>query len=152
MGMTTRLYGCIEEYGVLAPAKRALVYAHNERIISGLPIEDTWPPLARRMFAITPADGPEPGPSYAYQSRVIHFGASFKSIEHEWEAWVYKFEQLLTRLLWLSATVHLQPEYAGIQTFQWRINPEKWRIDYDDAQAIAPITPDAWFYTEDINW
>jgi len=74
------------------------------------------------MLAITPADSAEPEPSHIHQSRIIHFGANFKSIGYEWIACKTKFEQLLMRLWWLSATVHFEPEYCGIQPFEWNID------------------------------
>ncbi|OAV45080.1 hypothetical protein A3850_011540 [Lewinella sp. 4G2] len=52
MGMTTYLYGVIEEYG-LNHHRSEEIYLHNERIIAGLPETDSWPPLSKNMFSIT---------------------------------------------------------------------------------------------------
>jgi hypothetical protein len=66
--MSTRLYGCIVEYGLQAGEMQAKIYAHNQTVLSQLPENDSWPPLAKKMFAITnnsafPAIGPDYGNS-----------------------------------------------------------------------------------------
>ena len=91
MGMATRLYGCIVEFGS-DPSIRSKIYNHNRKVINGLPQADKWPPLTRNMFTIT-HNMKEPSPNYAYSGRLIHFGANFKSVEYEWEEWKAKFEK-----------------------------------------------------------
>jgi hypothetical protein len=46
--------------------------------------------------------------SVAYMLRPIHFAASLKTVEWEWEEWLVKFERLLSTLDGLTAVVHLE--------------------------------------------
>jgi hypothetical protein len=81
----------------------------NRAEIATLPETDEWPFLTRSMFAI-PGDEPKEG---TYRSQLIHFGATFKSIEWSWDEWLVKFESLLVRLFWRDAYLHLKTELVG---------------------------------------
>ncbi len=152
MGMATRLYGCIVEYG-LSTEKRSLeVYRHNEQIINNLPEDDEWPPLTKNMFSITQPPTVSDGLNYQYSGRIIHFGANFKSIEYEWKEWKDKFEDLLTKLYWLNADVHFKTEYSSIQTFQWDIDLSKWHIEHNENILILPIKNTDWNFEGDDSW
>lgn len=48
-----------------------------------------------------------------------YFGASLKAVEWHWAEWLAKFEQLLSGLEGMSATVHLQTELVGDLTYKW---------------------------------
>jgi hypothetical protein len=107
------IYGCIKDCVVPAEAHERLRV--NCEVIEALPAADTWPLIAREMFA-TPArtlllSGPH--------TEVVHFGAAYQGIEYEWELWMQEFEALLARMYWVSATVHLETELAGTHAFHW---------------------------------
>lgn len=116
MGHESIVYGYIEG----APHHPELrLHRLNAAVIKRLPIEDEWPPLTRQMFCL-PCGRPAQG---TYRSQIIHFGGSFKSIEWEWEEWLEKFEALLQRLYWWSATVHLKTELSvGDHSYTWQAN------------------------------
>ncbi len=76
---------------------------------------DTFPYLTSSMFSI-PAEELEQG---TYQTQVIHFAASYQAVEYHWEQWMAKFEALLKRMYWVSATVHLDTELSGKHSFFW---------------------------------
>ncbi|MDF2192755.1 hypothetical protein [Paraflavitalea sp. CAU 1676] len=148
MGMATRVYGCIVEYGLLQGLQQRFVYDHNETVINELPVIDEYPLLIRPMFAITPAE--TIGAYLSYGGRIIHFGGNFKSFEYDWKEWKRKFEDLLTKLLWTEADVHFQTEYSDIQTFTWHIDLKKWHIAA--GEHIEPIKPEYWEYEGSSFW
>jgi hypothetical protein len=147
MGMAARIYGCIVEYG-LRTEMQSKIYAHNKKIIEHLPQEDEFPSLSRNMFAIT--DNYEGGPNFAYTGRIIHFGGNFKWFDPEWKEWKLKFEDLLTKLIWLEADVHLKREYSDIETFTWTVDLLKWNLQ--DKESIEPIKKEHWFFEGDTSW
>lgn len=110
-------------YGVIRyqPATDYLS-AHSHRrsnwlAIQQLPLgaDDEWPLLCREMFSI-PGDNAFIG---TYQTQLIHFAASYRAVEYEWEQWLAQFEALLKSMYWGSATVHLETELSGKHTFHW---------------------------------
>lgn len=90
----------------------------NANVIMDIPDDDDFPYLSSYMFSLPPAD-PELG---TYHTQVIHFAASYKAVEYEWELWMQKFEQLLRKMVWVSATVHLETELSGNHVFSWEAN------------------------------
>lgn len=145
--MATRIYGCIVEYGLATKELNYKINSHNQDTLNELSIVDEWPPLTRNMFAIT--NDVEEGTSlYTYSGRLIHFGANFKSIEYEWEEWKNKFEDLLCKLYWVEAEVHFVTEYAGVQTFEWRVDLKKWCIK----DGLTPIKKEYWDFQGQIDW
>lgn len=89
----------------------------NWSAIQSLPIgvDDEWSLLCREMFSM-PGDDLFSG---TYQTQLIHFAASYKAVEYEWENWLRQFEALLKSMYWVSATVHLETELSGKHTFSW---------------------------------
>lgn len=91
----------------------------NLMIINSLPraVDDEWSLLCQDMFSM-------PGESVfsgTYQTQLIHFAASYRAVEYEWECWLKQFESLLKSMYWLSATVHLETELSGKHTFNWLV-------------------------------
>lgn len=87
----------------------------NSEAILSLGDFDDFPHLTTSMFAI-PVEELEQG---TYQTQVIHFAASYQAVEYYWEQWLAKFEALLKRMYWVTATVHLETRLSGNHTFQW---------------------------------
>jgi hypothetical protein len=110
----------------------------NAATLADLPVEDKWPWLVRGMFAL-----PGSWPEGTYRTQVIHFGASLKDEPRDrscWDLWLGKFESLLRKLYWLSATVHLQTEFEPDRVFRWL--PTRRAIDLMVAEPPQPI--DEW--------
>jgi len=111
MGHTSIVYG-----NIIGPRCRdGNLHRINKSVIEALPVDDIkWPWLERNMFMV-----PDPDHSKIYREQVIVFGASYKEVEYEWEEWLSKFESVLRRLYWLTATVHLDTELVGNYTYEW---------------------------------
>ena len=148
MGMTTFIYGVIEEYGLNLKWLDE-VYSHNEKVISSLPTSDPWPPLSKEMFSITKNDKEIEGPDLAYWGRMIHFAACLKSVEYEWGEWKEKFEHLLRQLYWTQAHVHFKTEYTGVISFAWKVDLKKWSIT---EKNIIQVKPEFWDFEDSNNW
>jgi len=87
----------------------------NKYLIDALPADDpVFPWITRNMFLV-----PDPDRDKMYRDQVIVFGASYKTIQHEWEKWLEKFEAILRELYWSSATIHLETDLVGNHTFEW---------------------------------
>lgn len=113
MDQESIVYGCIKDtVSLMADAERLRT---NREAMLALPGADEWPFLSREMFSIPAANTL----NTHYQTDVMHFGASYKAVEYEWDQWVEQFEQLLKRMYWVSATVHLETELSGTHTFIW---------------------------------
>lgn len=56
------------------------------------------------------------------KNQVIAFGASYKEVELSWMDWIVKFENLLSKLYWTEAVVHLETERGGNYVYQWKNN------------------------------
>lgn len=88
-------------------AERSLRRRVNAAALAALPDDEGYPLLPRSLFAV----------GTDWHSQLIHFGGSYRAIEYEWEQWLARFEALLSRMYWVSATVHLQTELSGNHTF-----------------------------------
>lgn len=120
MDQESIVYGLIRDVAHGSVRERRLRQEHNRRIIDSLPSADGWPFLCREMFGVSGFD--EMGGTY--QTQVIHFGASYRAVEYEWEQWMAKFESLLKQMYWISAKVHLETEMSGLHTFIWETESE----------------------------
>lgn len=107
------VYGCIRDWPGDSMERR-MRRAANRRVLDSLPGGEAWPFLGREMFSRCEQSG-----AGLYQTQIIHFGASYQTIEYEWSLWVEQFEALLRRLYWASAVVHLETEVNGSHTFRW---------------------------------
>ncbi len=113
MDQESIVYGCIKDAGYFnSDGERRAV---NRQAMLQLPRADEWPFLCQEMFAIPKLEAMQGN----YQTEVMHFGASYKAVEYEWEQWINMFEELLGRMYWVSATVHLETELSGTHTFTW---------------------------------
>lgn len=107
------VYGCIKDY--IDDASNAERREVNREAILTLPASDEWPYLSQDMFSV-PQKKIE---TTSYMTQILHFGASYKAIEYEWNEWLTKFELLLSKMYWASAIVHLETELTGTHTFVW---------------------------------
>lgn len=110
MDQESIVYGCIKDVALYhEQAERRRV---NREAMLALPEAEGGEFLSRDMFAI-------PALEAGYQTDVMHFGASYRAVEYEWDEWIKCFEALLRKMYWVSATVHLETELNGIHTFSW---------------------------------
>ncbi len=116
MDQESIVYGCIKD-SLTSLRDSERIRANREAMLS-LPHADEWPFLAQEMFSIPQLDSPTAN----YQTEVMHFGASYKAVEYEWDQWIAQFESLLSKMYWVSATVHLETELSGTHTFIWEAN------------------------------
>lgn len=113
MDQESIVYGCIKD--LASESWNSERRDCNRRAMMTLPKAEDWPYISREMFSV-------PGDDVAkdnYLTEVMHFGASYKAVEYEWEAWMNRFEGLLDKMYWVSAIVHLETELSGMHTFQW---------------------------------
>lgn len=114
MGHATNLYGIISN--PVGPQKD-LIWAENLKVINSLPDEDhEFPWISNRMFS----KEFQPG----WDERHIHFAANYKNLESDLRRWVDKFERLLSKLMWLSATVHIETFHTGEFEVNWNIHED----------------------------
>ena len=114
MGHISIVYGNI----IGAPWKTAdyhKLQRLNKYVIDNLPTTDSdFPWITNKMFLV-----PDPDKDNMYREQVIVFGASYKSVEHEWNIWLSKFESILKQLYWSSATIHLETVLVGNHKYEW---------------------------------
>ena len=128
MGHQSLVYGVIEV--LPSEPKRPEADARTLAALAALPQNDDWPFLVRSMFNATFNEHV----SVAYWLRPIHFAASLKTVEWEWEEWLVKFERLLSTLDGLTAIVHLETELVGNHVYKWRrrqSNLGSWPTEWD---------------------
>jgi hypothetical protein len=118
MDQESIVYGCIKD---MAPSLKLITTERtrtNREAMLSLPHADEWPFISQEMFSIPQLEIMKNN----YQTEVMHFGASYKAVEYEWDQWIAQFEALLSKMYWVSATVHLETELSGTHTFTWETN------------------------------
>lgn len=121
MGSESIIYGKIEGAAWRSEDGQKLHRLNRFILDEVLPVTDDWPFLTRSMFSI-PGENSHEG---TYRTQVIHFGASIKDAQEEWNTWLLKFETLLSRLYWFSAVVHLESEVGGNHRYEWVVTPDQ---------------------------
>lgn len=122
-------------FGSIEGADPERLRARNAAVLAALPADDDWPGLVGGMFAL-----PAGWPHGTYRSHVIHFGASFKDDPHDpavWDGWLGKFEAVLRRMYWWSATLHLDTEFGPERVFRWR--PSAAAVDRMTGDEPQPV-------------
>ena len=115
MSHETILYGMIDA-GELELDELNPHHALNRKVLENLPDDDEQPALVRSMFSIAPANA-------TFNSQVIHFGASYPGLEKSWDTWLEKFEDLLRKMYWFGAVVHLDSElFEGDYRYEWVVS------------------------------
>jgi hypothetical protein len=110
----------------------------NDAILTGLPLEDAWPPLCRSMFSVTGDDWHQ---GSFRGRRLIHFAGNINYLLGELGKWLDKFEDLLARMYWLDAEVLSMRGWSGPPlVLRYRVSPEAVR----GYMSPAPQPPSAW--------
>lgn len=104
------VYGCIKN---VAPLDSTEHRRSNRQAMLELPSAESWSLLNREMFAVPDKHCGD----LELSTDVMHFGASYQGVEHEWQYWLEQFEKLLRKMYWVSATVHLETELSGLHSF-----------------------------------
>jgi hypothetical protein len=109
MGEMSIVHGRITLRGNHAKARAAIAALGNDA---------EYPWLRAEMFSIGAAVSP-----FYYENPVIAFAATYKSIEHDWTAFVQKFEDLLRQIDFDTVSVELETEFYGTVNFFWAAKP-----------------------------
>ena len=104
------VYGCIKNIALQDNNEHR---RNNQAAMQNLPSAESWSLLNREMFAVPD----KPWGDLDLSTDVMHFGASYQGVEHEWQYWLEQFESLLRKMYWVSATVHLETEMSGLHSF-----------------------------------
>ncbi|MGI9294842.1 MAG: hypothetical protein ACR2PS_12730 [Pseudomonadales bacterium] len=110
------VYGLIKDTVSVEPnaeTKERLIV--NRRAVQELPEFNACTLLYRDMFSLPSASINAGG----FYSATLHFGAPYDRVEYEWEQWLEVFEELLQKMFWESATVHLETAVSGTHTYIW---------------------------------
>ena len=117
------VYGCIKNIVVDETGRD-----HNRNAMQQLPSAESWSLVNREMFSLP---GQQPMDT-DMMTEVVHFGASYQGVEHEWNYWLEQFESLLRKMYWVSATVHLETEMSGLHSFVFATDGEAHRPEQSD--------------------
>ncbi|MDP4653863.1 MAG: hypothetical protein NWS22_01475 [Porticoccaceae bacterium] len=103
---------------------------HNRRAMEQLPSAESWSLVNREMFSLPEQQSID----LSLATEVMHFGASYIGVEHEWKYWLEQFEGLLRKMYWVSATVHLETEMSGVHSFVFATNGMGHKPNQSDIQ------------------
>ena len=103
---------------------------HNRRAMEQLPSAESWSLVNREMFSLPEQQSID----LSLATEVMHFGASYIGVEHEWKYWLEQFEWLLRKMYWVSATVHLETEMSGVHSFVFATNGMGHKPNQSDIQ------------------
>ena len=110
------VYGCIKDANSSGVSGQLRHRLSNRKAILSLPEDAVHRPfLFRDMFSLAAGKASQS----SHYADLIHFGASYQSIEYKWSQWIEAFEQLLKSMYWVSAVVHLETELTGMHSFTW---------------------------------
>lgn len=104
------VYGCITDVALVDISEHR---RSNREAMLELPSAESWTLVNREMFSLPEKTTTDINLS----TEVMHFGASYQGVEHEWKYWLEQFENLLRKMYWVSATVHLETEMSGLHSF-----------------------------------
>ena len=137
MSHQTIIYGYIEGR-VWRKEDYRKYQARNIEIVSKLPDEDADPHFVNGIFASKmPNENTKQG---TFKTHILHFGVSLKTRGlDQRDIWIAKFEELLRRLYWGTAIVHIDTEIYGSYKYEWRIKLEKIVSNYD-VEELSPTT------------
>jgi len=118
MAHNTKIYGFIN-----GPTWRSddfyRLHRLNASVISSLPeIDKEFPFINQSMFSIPDEQG-------IFRQQIITFGASYKTLEYEWDVWLGKFENILKSLYWWEAKIHADFELMGKYDYEWKTDPDE---------------------------
>ncbi len=120
MGMGVNIFGYISCPGYGRQAEDQRVFRHNRRVIEHLPEADSERPfITKTMFSLLPLPKDPDVGIPQYENELIHFAASYRNMFVIEAEWLSKFESILARLCWYSATVI--NAFAGIE-YGWHVD------------------------------
>jgi len=124
------VYGCIKDGASDHDRARRSI---NRNAVLSLPKADAWPFLCQEMFTVPSVQNGVT--QTGCHTEVVHFGASYKAIEYEWNHWIKSFESLLKKMYWSSAVVHLETELSGVHSFYWETSEDFHHPDSSDLRV-----------------
>ncbi len=130
------VYGCIKNIVV---DEVACHRRHNRDAMQQLPSAESWSLVNREMFSVPQQRAIDA----SLMTEVMHFGASYQGVEHEWNYWLEQFESLLRKMYWVSATVHLETEMSGLHSFVFATDGEGHKPERSDIQIRCEWVKDA---------
>lgn len=138
MAHNTKIYGYING-AVWNSEDYYKLHRLNSEIINLVPnVDNNFPFINRSMFSIPDEQG-------VFRQQIITFGASYKTLEYEWDLWLEKFENILKKLYWWDAKIFVDFEVMGQYVYEWEIDLNKRENWWKDKPE--PITE--WNYKSD---